>query len=73
MTAQNPTVDALTPHINDIKTILTGTLSSLQALVGQPTEVILASVEGTAVITVEELGKLVAGVVVVRFFCLPFV
>ena len=72
MTAQNATVDALTPHINDIKTILTGTLSSLQALVGQPTEVILASVEGTAVITVEELGHVVAGLTTVSSVEAPF-
>ncbi|KAI0699792.1 hypothetical protein C8T65DRAFT_709876 [Cerioporus squamosus] len=57
VTSQNATVEAVSGPIGEIKDILTGA----------PVEVILASVEGTAQITVEELGKLVATLVVVVF------
>ncbi|TFK82732.1 hypothetical protein K466DRAFT_499768 [Polyporus arcularius HHB13444] len=67
VTSQNATVEAVSGPIGEIKDILTGAVTSLEALVGQPAEVILASVEGTAQITVEELGKLVATLVVVVF------
>ncbi|RPD56560.1 hypothetical protein L226DRAFT_567634 [Lentinus tigrinus ALCF2SS1-7] len=67
VTSQNATVDACSGPIGEIKDILTGAVVELQGLVGKPVEVILHSVEGTALITVEELGKLVAGLVVIVF------
>ena len=65
ITAQNCTVEALTPLVNELKTIISGAIGEVNKLVGQPAEVILASVDGTAQITVQELGQLIATLVVV--------
>ncbi|KAI0683520.1 hypothetical protein C8Q76DRAFT_804160 [Earliella scabrosa] len=67
VTAANCTLEVVSVPLGEVKTILTGAVTSLHALVGQPVEVILRSVEGTAQITVKELGHLVAGVVIIVF------
>ena len=59
------TVEAVTAQVDTIKTALGATVTSLQGLVGEPIEVILASVDGTAQVTDVELGKVVAGLVTV--------
>ena len=66
------TVEAVTAQVDIIKTVLGATVTSLQGLVGEPIEVILASVDGTAQVTVAELGKVVAGLVTVSSIT-PFV
>ena len=50
----------LTPIVNDIKGVLNTAVSEVNALVNQPVATILASVDGTAQITVQELAQLVA-------------
>ncbi|KAI0764676.1 hypothetical protein C8Q74DRAFT_1219654 [Fomes fomentarius] len=67
LTAQDITLDVVADPLGQLKDILTGAVVSLKALVGQDVSIILASVEGTAQITVEELGHLVGGVVVTVF------
>ena len=61
-------MDACAGPIGEIKDLLTGTVTGLQALVGQPLEVILASVDGTAQVTVAELGVIVGNLVTVSCF-----
>ena len=68
ITSSNCTVEALTPLVVDIKTIISGAIVEVNKLVGQPVEIILATVDGTAQITVHELAVLVANLIVVRVF-----
>ncbi|EPQ51455.1 hypothetical protein GLOTRDRAFT_140907 [Gloeophyllum trabeum ATCC 11539] len=65
--ADNATVDALTPVVQGIEGILKGVVPELQTLVGQPVEVILASVTGTAQVTVGEVAQLVANILTLVF------
>ncbi|KAH9936803.1 uncharacterized protein BXZ73DRAFT_89303 [Epithele typhae] len=67
VTAENCTVQALTAPVHDIQTILLGTVAELKELVGQPVDIILASVEGTAQITVEELAHIICGLLTIVF------
>ena len=55
--------------IGTIKSALSDVVTELNALVGQPVEVILASVDGTVEVTVQELGQIVAGLITVGSFC----
>ena len=59
-------MEALTPIVNDLKSILSDAIVEVNKLVGQPTEIILATVDGTAQITVVELAELLGGLIVVR-------
>lgn len=70
ITPQNCTVDVLTPVVNDIKTILGTAVSEVNALVGKDVATILANVDGTAQVTVQELAKLVADLVNLVFAAL---
>ncbi|KAG8221640.1 hypothetical protein J3R82DRAFT_1919 [Butyriboletus roseoflavus] len=61
--AQNATQETLTPIIGDISTALTGAVSSLNLLVGQPTEVIMASVDGTTILAASDIATLLSVIV----------
>ena len=65
ITADNCTVDALTPIVSDVKNIISGAIVEVNALVGQPAEIILATVDGTAQITVAELAQLIGALITV--------
>ena len=69
VTSANATTDALSGPIGTIKSALSDVVTELNALVGQPVEVILASVDGTVEVTVQELGQIVAGLITVGSFC----
>ncbi|KAN0082748.1 hypothetical protein V8E55_008543 [Tylopilus felleus] len=65
-TSENATQATLTPIIGDINTAVTGAVSNLNLLVGQPIDVILASVDGTTVLAASDIAALLATVVNVR-------
>ena len=65
MTAANCTLEVVSVPLGEVKTILTGAVTSLHALVGQPVEVILASVDGTVQLAAHELATIVAAVLTV--------
>lgn len=65
-TSENATQAILTPIIGDISTSVTGAVSSLNLLVGQPTSVIMASVDGTTILAASDIAALLAVVVNVR-------
>ncbi|CDO76401.1 hypothetical protein BN946_scf184937.g15 [Trametes cinnabarina] len=66
-TKQNATAEGLAAPIDEIKTILTNTVGLVQGLIGQPVEVVLATVDGTAKLTIEELAPIVGSVVILVF------
>lgn len=61
----NATIDVITPIVNNIKGVLGGALGDVNGLVGQSTSVILATVDGTAQVTVTELAQIIAGLMTV--------
>ncbi|KZT18732.1 hypothetical protein NEOLEDRAFT_1152413 [Neolentinus lepideus HHB14362 ss-1] len=65
--AQNATVNVLTPIIQTLSSTLEDVVPELQALVGQPIDVILASTTGTAQVTVGEVAHLVANILTLVF------
>ncbi|OBZ78248.1 hypothetical protein A0H81_01757 [Grifola frondosa] len=67
ITQANATVEVLTPIVTNIKVILTGALVEINGLVGQPAEIILASVDGTAKVTVVELANIISGLLIIVF------
>ncbi|KAG1736682.1 uncharacterized protein EDB91DRAFT_1083344 [Suillus paluster] len=70
LTPDNATVAAISPVVAQIKTQLTGAVSQLQALVGQDSSVIIASVDGTVPLTVAALATLIADVLTLLFTAL---
>ncbi|TFK50534.1 hypothetical protein OE88DRAFT_1661001 [Heliocybe sulcata] len=66
-TVENATVEILTPIVQTLTSTLEEIVPELQALVGQPIEVILASVTGTAQLTVAEVATLVANILTLVF------
>ncbi|KAH0828552.1 hypothetical protein J3R83DRAFT_2818 [Lanmaoa asiatica] len=62
-TPENATQATLTPIIGDISTAVTSAVSSLNLLVGQPTNVIMASVDGTTVLGASDIATLLSVVV----------
>lgn len=71
ITSENATVEAINPIVDQIKTIINGAIDDVNTLAGQPVEVILAAVEGTAQISTQELAKLVADLLNVRLVSPP--
>ncbi|TBU28179.1 hypothetical protein BD311DRAFT_778459 [Dichomitus squalens] len=67
ITAQNATANNIQGPVHEIVDTLTGAVTALKGLVGQDVSVILASTEGTVLVTVDEVAHLVAGVVVLVF------
>ncbi|KAI0916627.1 hypothetical protein AcW1_010177 [Taiwanofungus camphoratus] len=63
----NATIDVITPIVNNIKGVLGGALGDVNGLVGQSTSVILATVDGTAQVTVTELAQIIAGLMTLIF------
>ena len=63
--AENCTSEVLTPIVADIKVAISGAIVEVNALIGQPAAVILASVNGGVIVTVSELAALVAGLLCV--------
>ncbi|KDQ55508.1 hypothetical protein JAAARDRAFT_79878 [Jaapia argillacea MUCL 33604] len=68
--AQNATVEIIAPIANEIKNILGGAVTELHGLVGQSAEIILASVEGTALVTVGQVASVVGQLVTLIFSAL---
>lgn len=62
---QNATVDALTPLVSQLRTILGDALNDILSLSGEANTVILAPVEGAVLVTVAELAQLIAGLLTV--------
>ena len=54
---------------NDLVNTLNGAVTALKGLVGKDVSIILASVEGTALVTVDELAHLLATVLIVSLQC----
>jgi hypothetical protein len=55
------------PIVGEITTAISASIVDVTALVSQPAEIIMATVDGTAQITIAELATLVADLIVVRF------
>ncbi|KAI0827187.1 hypothetical protein BC628DRAFT_1338588 [Trametes gibbosa] len=66
-TKQNATVEGLTAPVNGIKGVLTSTTTRLHGLAGHPIEAILLSLDGTVVLTVHEVAKIVSSVIILVF------
>ncbi|TBU57308.1 hypothetical protein BD310DRAFT_562519 [Dichomitus squalens] len=66
ITAQNATANNIQGPVHEIVDTLTGAVTALKGLVGQDVSVILASTEGTVLVTVDEVAHLVAGVLVFK-------
>ncbi|KIJ60151.1 hypothetical protein HYDPIDRAFT_32571 [Hydnomerulius pinastri MD-312] len=62
-TPDNATSDVLTPIIGSISSSVTDAVSSLNLLVGQPTSVIMASVDGTTTLDTTDISDLLSSVV----------
>ncbi|KAG9313682.1 hypothetical protein JVU11DRAFT_6028 [Chiua virens] len=62
-TTANATQATLTPIIGDISTAVTGAVTSLNLLVGQPVDIILASVDGTTILAASDIATLLSVVV----------
>ena len=56
------------PIVADIKVAIAAAVVKVNALVGQPAEVVLASVDGKVVVSVSELAQIIAAVLCVRDF-----
>lgn len=65
MTSANATVDVITPIVGGLKAAISTSMVEIQTLVGQPAEIVLASVDGTAQVTVEVLVGLIATLFIV--------
>ncbi|KAI0777404.1 hypothetical protein BD413DRAFT_516342 [Trametes elegans] len=63
VTAENATVEALSPILADVTGILSGLVTDVQGLVGKDLTVILATVDGTAQLAVNDVVTLVGGLV----------
>ena len=59
-------MDTIKPIVGEITTAISASIVDVTALIGQPAEVIMATVDGTAQIAVAELATLVADLIVVR-------
>ncbi|PSR76222.1 hypothetical protein EW026_g5800 [Hermanssonia centrifuga] len=70
ITASNCTVSALTPLVGQLKGALSDAVGEVNKLVGQPAEIILATVDGAAQITVIELAQLISTLVILIFTAL---
>ncbi|EIW55950.1 uncharacterized protein TRAVEDRAFT_130193 [Trametes versicolor FP-101664 SS1] len=66
-TTQNATVEGLTPSVNGIKNVLTTSTTRVHGLAGLPVKVILASLDGTLVLTAVEVAHLLAAVSILVF------
>lgn len=62
-TPENATQAVLTPIVGDISSAVSGAVTSLNLLVGQPTEVIMASVDGTTILAASDIATLLSVVV----------
>ncbi|OJT14811.1 hypothetical protein TRAPUB_8605 [Trametes pubescens] len=66
-TQQNATVEGLTPSVNGIKNVLTTSTTRVHGLAGLPIKVILASLDGTLVLTAVEVAHILASVSILVF------
>ncbi|KAI0666427.1 hypothetical protein C8Q78DRAFT_1059477 [Trametes maxima] len=64
---QNATVAAISGPANTIKAALTDAATQIHGLAGEPVEVILVAVEGTALLAVHEVAALLAAVIITVF------
>ncbi|GJE93628.1 hypothetical protein PsYK624_097880 [Phanerochaete sordida] len=67
ITASNCTLDVLRPIMGEITTTISASIVEVQGLIGQPAEVILATVDGTAQIAISDLAQLVADLLILVF------
>ena len=58
--------EIVSPITTEITSVVNGVITDLELLIGEPAEVILATVDGTAVLTVSELAIIVSELVHVR-------
>ncbi|KAH9855582.1 hypothetical protein C2E23DRAFT_590350 [Lenzites betulinus] len=72
-TKQNATVEGLTPAINGIQGVLTSTTTRIHGLRGKPAEIILLALDGTVILTVAEVAKIIASVLILVFDALAAV
>ncbi|GBE84488.1 hypothetical protein BKA93DRAFT_734425 [Sparassis latifolia] len=73
LTAQNATVDNISNIVVGIRTVLGTALVDVQGLMCESTDVILAPIEGTVLITVAELAEVVSELLILVFEALGFV
>lgn len=66
LTAAEVTVDALTPIVSGITGIIVDATAKVNALVGVEVDVILATADGSAQITVGAMAQLLSALMVVR-------
>lgn len=64
------TTATVTPISNQITSVLNGVITDVELLLGEPVDVILATIDGTAILTVSELAIIVSELVHVRFHIL---
>ena len=67
ITSEDLNVAVIGPIVSDIKDIVSGAIGEVNKLVGQPVEVILASADGTAQVTVQELAQIISTLLHVSF------
>ncbi|KAI0084664.1 hypothetical protein BDY19DRAFT_1025591 [Irpex rosettiformis] len=60
ITSSNANTDVVGPILDNVKAVLSPAIVEINALVGQPVEVVLASVDGTGQVTVEALAETVS-------------
>jgi hypothetical protein len=65
LTAAEVTVDVVTPIVKSITGVLVDATVKVNALVGVDADIVLATVDGTARITVSALAQLVATLIIV--------
>lgn len=70
LAATDVTVEVLTPIVANIKAEISAGVGKLSALNGQDAEIIMASVDGSAQISVSALAQLVATLIIVSLFVL---
>ncbi|KAI0634916.1 hypothetical protein C8Q77DRAFT_1072289 [Trametes polyzona] len=66
-TKQNATAEHLSAPVDGIKNVLTTTATRIHGLGGHPIEIILASLDGTLILTVHEVARILAAVLILVF------
>ncbi|EJD07739.1 uncharacterized protein FOMMEDRAFT_25027 [Fomitiporia mediterranea MF3/22] len=72
-TAQNATADKITPVLKGVVSVMADAVVDVKALKGKPKETIMASIDGSATVTVSEIAQLLANVLCGVFLTLSSV
>ena len=72
LTSQNATKATVEPLLQQVVDIVGAAVSDIKKLVGSPVAVILASVDGTVQVTVQDVAQLLANILTVSDFDILF-